>query len=66
MLKKEPKRIAFAFLNNGLPASNPDNLRKIVTKDFRNKFGDIDFRIVITRIKDNGVRLYQGYAQEIK
>jgi hypothetical protein len=52
MLKKEPKRIAFAFLNNGLPASNPDNLRKIVTKDFRNKFGDIDFRIVITRIKD--------------
>ena len=65
MLDITPHHIAFRFEVH--PEGSVDGLREIITQDFKDRFVDIDLRIIMnkTQEKDNGVRLYQGYAQEI-
>ena len=66
MLDITPHHIAFRFEVH--PGGSVDGRREIVTQDFKDRFGDIDCRIIMihkVKEKDNGVRLYQGYAQEI-
>lgn len=64
MTNTEPRRISFNFEVH--PGGSVDGLRDIVTKDFKGRFGDIDFNIAMNKVKDNGkVRVYSGTACEI-
>ena len=64
MLDITPHHIAFRFEVH--PGGSVDGLREIVTQDFRDRFGDIDFQIIMNKTQDHGVfRVYTGMAREI-
>ena len=64
MLDITPHHIAFRFEVH--PGGSVDGLREIVTQDFKDRFGDIDFQIIMNKTKDHGVfRVYTGMAREI-
>lgn len=64
MLDTTPHYITFRFEVH--PGGSVDGLREIVTQDFRNRFGDIDFQIIMNKTQDHGVfRVYTGMAREI-
>jgi hypothetical protein len=48
------------------PSGSVDGLRKIVTQDFRNRFGDVDFQIIMNKTQEHGAfQVYTGIAREI-
>ena len=64
MLDITPHHIAFRFEVH--PGGSVDGLREIVTQDFKDRFGDIDFQIIMNKTQDHGVfRVYTGMAREI-
>ena len=64
MLDITPHHIAFRFEVH--PEGIVDEMREIVTKDFKDRFGDIDFQIIMNKTQDHGVfHVYTGMAREI-
>ena len=63
-MEYEPRHIAFRFEvhSEGIV----DEMREIVTQDFKDRFGDIDFQIIMNKTQDHGVfHVYTGMAREI-
>ena len=63
-MEYEPRHIAFRFEVH--PEGIVDEMREIVTQDFKDRFGDIDFQIIMNKTQDHGVfHVYTGMAREI-
>ena len=64
MLDITPHHIAFRFEVH--PGGSVDGLREIVTQDFKARFGDVDFQIIMNKTQDHGAfHVYTGMAREI-
>lgn len=64
MIDITPHHMAFRFEVH--PGGSVDGLREIVTQDFKDRFGDIDFQIIMNKTQDHGVfHVYTGMAREI-
>ena len=58
-----PKRMS--FLCEVPSGVRTYSLRELVSKDFKNRFGDATFSITINKVKEkDGIRIYSGFAKE--